>query len=144
MEKITLEQIDLIMQRANVSYSEAKESLEQCGGDTVEALLLLEKAEKIKTQSTASTNTNHANASEAREQFKGFLAKLHATNFILRKDDQVYIDVPLTIAIIALVFCCYVSITALVIALIFGIKVEIKGQNPVADKLNSTIDFLKK
>lgn len=141
MENITLEQIDLIMQRANVSYSEAKEALEQCGGDTVEALLLLEKAEKIKPQSS---NTSSSNKNVSCDKVKGFICKLHSTSFILKKDDQVYIDIPLTIAILALVFCCYVSITALIIALILGIKVEIKGQNPVADKLNSTIDFLKK
>ena len=42
MENITLEQIDLIMKRANVTYTEAKEALEKCGGDTVEALIYLE------------------------------------------------------------------------------------------------------
>lgn len=138
MENITLEQIDLIMQRANVSYAEAKEALEQCGGDPVEALLLLEKAEKIKSHST--TKQGHKDP----EKVKDFFHKLNTTSFILRKDDQIYIDVPLTAAIVAFVFCCYVSITALIIALIFGIKVEIKGENTVADKLNSTIDFLKK
>ena len=133
METITLEQIDLIMQRANVSYAEAKEALEQCGGDTVEALLLLEKSQKLKAEPTSSHN-----------KVKGFLAKLHSTSFILRKDDQVFIDVPLTIAILALIFCCYLSIAALVVAIALGIKVEIKGQNTVADKLNSTIDLMKK
>ena len=133
METITLEQIDLIMQRANVSYAEAKEALEQCGGDTVEALLLLEKSQKLKAEPTSSDN-----------KVKVFLAKLHSTSFILRKEDQVFIDVPLTIAILALIFCCYLSITALIVAIVLGIKVEIKGQNTVADKLNSTIDLMKK
>ena len=135
MENITLEQIDLIMQRANVSYAEAKEALEQCGGDTVEALLLLEKAHKINSKS----NPNHTT-----ENVKGFISKLHETHFILRKDEHIFIDVPLTIAILAFIFCCYVSIAALIIVLILGIKVEIKGQNQVADQLNSTIDLMKK
>ena len=40
---IQIEQVDLIMQRANVGYSEAKEALERCGGSTVEALVYLVK-----------------------------------------------------------------------------------------------------
>lgn len=141
MENISLEQIDLIMQRANVSYTEAKEALEQCGGDTVEALLLLEKANKLKPQGATSSNSNTSNAGKT---CKGFLSKLHATSFIIRKDEQTIIDIPLTIAILALIFCCYISIVGLVIALILGYKVEIKGENTVADKINSTIDLMKK
>ncbi|MBE6024149.1 MAG: DUF4342 domain-containing protein [Cellulosilyticum sp.] len=133
MGTITLEQVDLVMQRANVSFTEAKEALEQCGGDTVEALLLLEKSKKVNSDTTTSQGG-----------FKNFLSKIHSTSFILRKDEQIFIDVPLTIAILALIFCCYLSITALIIAIILGIKVEIKGQNTVAEKLNSTIDLMKK
>ncbi|MDF2595632.1 MAG: hypothetical protein K0R69_1973, partial [Clostridia bacterium] len=48
MGTITIEQIDLIMARANVSYAEAKSALEQTNGDVVEALLFLEKEQKIK------------------------------------------------------------------------------------------------
>ena len=141
MGNITLEQIDLIMQRANVSYAEAKEALEQCGGDTVEALLLLEKANKVKPQNQSSGNNNDCSAGN---RCKGFFSKLHATSFIIRKDDHTIIDVPLTIAILAFIFCCYISIVGLVIALILGYKVEIKGTNTVADKINSTIDLMKK
>ena len=45
--KITLEQIDFLRERANVSYKEAKEALEQSEGDMVEALVMLEKQNKI-------------------------------------------------------------------------------------------------
>lgn len=143
MGNISLEQIDLIMQRANVSYSEAKEALEQCGGDTVEALLLLEKSQKIKTTQCSTANHTHSPSSST-QKFKGFLAKLNATSLILYKGQHTYIDVPLTVAILALIFCCYLSITGLIIAIILGIKIEIKGENKVAEKLNSTIDLMKK
>lgn len=139
MGNITLEQIDSIMQRANVSYSEAKEALEQCGGDTVEALLLLEKANKVKPQAESSSQTH-----SHKDNCKGFFERLNATSFILRKENTTIIDVPLTIAILAFIFCCYISIVGLVIALILGYKLEIKGENTVADKINSTIDLMKK
>ena len=50
MGKITLEQIDLIMQRTHVSYAEAKEALEAADGDILEAILIIEK--KGSTKST--------------------------------------------------------------------------------------------
>lgn len=134
MENITLEQIDLLMQRANVSYSEAKEALEQCGGNTLEALLYLEKAEKIKTSAT-----HHQG-----DGFKNFIDKLNSSRFILKKKEHTYIDVPLSVAIIAIITCFYVSILALIICLAIGIKVSIKGENDLAQKLNSSLGNFQK
>lgn len=135
MEKnITLEQIDLIMQRANVSYSEAKEALEQSNGDTVEALLYLERAEKIKK--TTSRNCS--------EDVKSFIGKLNCTRFILKKQQHTYVDVPLTVAIIAIITCFHVSVIALIVAIATGVKIDIKGENDIASKLSSGIDSFQK
>ena len=133
MTTITLEQIDLIMQRANVSYNEAKIALEQCNGDTLEALLYLEKNQKIKSSSASNS-----------EKVNSFINKLNATTFIMKKKERVYIDVPLSVALIAGILCFPASIIALALSLIFGIKVDIQGENEVAEKINSSIDFLKK
>ena len=45
--EITLEKIDLLRKRANVSYKEAKHALEENEGNVVEALAYLEEIEKI-------------------------------------------------------------------------------------------------
>jgi len=133
MENINLEQIDLIMQRANVSYTEAKEALEQSNGDIVEALLYLEKANKIK-----------AAPSSKSESFKSFIGKLNATQFQLHKKEHIYVDAPLSIAILALILCCPFSIVGLVIALIYGIRIDIKGENNIAQKVNAAFDSFQK
>ena len=133
MENISLEQIDLIMQRANVSYSEAKEALENSNGDIVEALLYLEKADKIK-----------ATPCSKGEGFKSFIAKLNATQFILRKKERVYVDTPLSIAILALILCFPFTLILLAIALIYGIRIDIKGENDIAQKVNATFDSFSK
>ena len=135
MGTITLEQVDLIMQRANVSYAEAKAALEHCNGDVVEALLYLEKAEKIQTRKTTATST---------DKITSFIDKLNATTFIMKKKERTYVNVPLSVALIAIILCFHVSILAIVIALIFGIKISIIGENEIANKINSTIDDLKK
>ena len=133
MATITLEQIDLIMQRANVSYNEAKIALEQCNGDTLEALLYLEKNQKLKPSPASNS-----------EKVSSFINKLNATTFIMKKKERIYIDVPLSVALIGGILCFPISIIALALSLIFGIKVDIHGENEVAEKINSSIDFLKK
>lgn len=136
MSNITLEQVDLIMQRANVSYTEAKEALEHCNGDVVEALLYLEKAEKIHSQQGPTTSTS--------DKITSFINKLNATTFIMKKGDHTYVNVPLSVALIFGILSFYVSILSLVVALICGVKVHIVGENDLASKINSTLDDFKK
>lgn len=45
---VTLEQVEKLRERADVSYEEAKQTLEQCGGDLLDALILLERRGKIR------------------------------------------------------------------------------------------------
>lgn len=134
MTNITLEQIDLIMQRANVTYTEAKAALEHCNGDVVEALLYLEKAEKIQTQKSPSST----------DKVTSVINKLNATTFIMKKEARTYVNVPLSVALIAIILCFHVSIIAIIIALILGVKISIVGENDIANKINSTIDDFRK
>lgn len=41
MENITLEKVDMIRERTGVSYEKAKEALEVCEGDVLEALIYI-------------------------------------------------------------------------------------------------------
>lgn len=134
MGNITLEQIDLIMQRTQASYSEAKEALEQADGDILEALLLIEKKEKF-SKKTYKSNT---------EKITSFIDNLNNTTFMMIKGDRTYIDVPLSIAIIMFILCFYVSFIALIISLIMGVRIQIKGENEIARKIKSTFDDFTK
>lgn len=134
MENISLEQIDLLMQRANVSYAEAKEALENSNGDIVEALLFLEKADKIKK----STSTCAADG------LKNFIDKLNTTQFKLTKKDKTYLNIPLSFAILAFICCFPFAVFSLIFALVFGIKVDIKGENSVAEKVSAAFDKIQK
>lgn len=134
MGNITLEQIDIIMQRANVSYTEAKEALEHCNADVVEALLYLEKAEKVQPQ-----NTTHST-----EKVTSVINTLNATKFIMKKKERTYVNVPLSVALITIILCFHVSIIGIVVALIFGVKLSVAGENDLANKINSTINDFKK
>ena len=117
MATITLEQIDLLMRRTNVTYTEAKNALEQCNGDVVEALLYLERLENSYSKNAKS----HSNDN----QFISFIDKLNTTPFIMKKKDRVYIHVPLSVALIAIILCFHVSILAIIISLACGIRISL-------------------
>jgi len=139
MENITLEQIDLIMKRANVTYAEAKEALEECGGDAVEALIFLEKQNKINQSQSGSQSYGSSLCDGA----KSVLKKLNATRFVLRKDTQNIIDLPLSIALVIMILCCHISIAALIISYLCGCRIRIIGENDAAENLSAGMDFVK-
>ena len=141
MEKITLEQIDLLMERANVSYTEAKEALEQANGDIVEALLYLEKNNKVNIKTTKSTPNKSA---EYKEKAKSFWNQLQATSVIMKKNERTFLNVPAGIAIIGIVVCMPFSFLVLLIAILYGVKINVVGENDVANKVNSTLDSIQK
>ena len=136
MENIKLEQLDLIMQRANVSYSEAKEALEQANGDVVEALLYLERNNKIKSQAQGTCSS-----SDAVKQCKGFIHKLNATQFVLSKQNKSVVTLPLSIALLVLIFAFPLTVACLLIALLCGMNINIKGDTSIADKFNEAFDM---
>lgn len=141
MEKITLEQIDLLMERANVSYTEAKEALEQTNGDIVEALLYLEKNNKINIE----TSKNTSNKSTAyKEKVKSFWNQLQATSVIMKKNERTFLNVPAGITLIGLIVCMPFSFLVLLIAILYGVKINVIGENDVANKVNSTLDSFQK
>jgi hypothetical protein len=87
MEDQQLEKVDLIRERMDVSYREAKDALDRAGGDLVAALIVLE---------------------EEREgegfcgKWKAILEKGAATKVRLRKGDETLVEVPAGVGAIGL------------------------------------------
>ncbi|MEG0014585.1 MAG: DUF4342 domain-containing protein [Cellulosilyticaceae bacterium] len=134
-KNITLEQIDLLMNRAQVSYTDAKEALEATDGDILEALLWLEKNKKV---NTAPTNADFS------AKVGGFIDKLNKTRFKMFKHHTTYVNIPLSIALLLIIPTFYVSIIALLISLIIGVKIELEGDTDIAEKVNAEIDKFQK
>lgn len=129
-QDITLEQIDLLMKRADVSYTDAKEALEHTNGDILEALLWLEQNNKVKNSSSSDFAVKTGN----------FIDKLNKTRFKMFRRETTYVNIPLSVALILIIPTFYISIAALLISLIMGIKIELEGDNDIAQKVNSSID----
>ncbi|GKT27164.1 DUF4342 domain-containing protein, partial [Aduncisulcus paluster] len=84
---INLEKIDLLKERANVGYKEAKEALEQCDGDLVEALIWLEENEKIKKQQQRPYRERRPEYDFGRKVEDG-VKKVHKMRFKIYRDDD--------------------------------------------------------
>lgn len=131
---ITLEQIDELRKRANVSFEDAREALEKCNGDLVEALVYLEKNGKIK-----STNESGEKGS-LWEKFKAIVDKGNNTRFIIRKKDKTIVNLSVTVALIFAVLTFYISVIGLLAALIAGYRFKFLKQNGEDMKVNETLD----
>jgi len=125
-----VELIDELRKRANVSYEEAKDALEKCNGDLVEALIYLEKQSKVKNNE----DTGFFAA------IKKLIKKGNATKFIIRKKEDVILSLPATIVVIVTVVAPYVTLGALILALITGHRFKFKGKDGEPSKVNETLD----
>lgn len=92
MEEITLEKIDIIKERTGVTYTEAKEALEESDGNVIDALIFIENKNKSK-----STKENiYDSKDEFVQWIKDTMNKGNVTRIVVKKDDRVILDIPVT------------------------------------------------
>jgi len=89
-----LEKIDLIRERLGVSYREAKEALDQAGGDVVQALIRLEDQDKKWDAKL------EEKARELGDYIRDIIKKGNVTKVRLKKDDKVVFEISATLGAI--------------------------------------------
>ncbi|MBC2578777.1 DUF4342 domain-containing protein [Clostridium sp. DJ247] len=142
--KATLEQIDLLRQRANVSYKDAKEALEKCNNDIVEALIYLEKEKKTKENSEFSCSGSFI------AKVKSLIKKGNKIKFIISKNENIILNLPINLIILITIIAPPLSIAALLIVLFTNHKIRIKNEknenmevNKVFDKMSMVVNNAK-
>jgi len=106
MENITLEKVDMVRERTGVSYEKAKQALELCQGDVLEALIYIEKTQGILSDSNESFDDEEENKTqisieELKAWFKQMLEKGNVARIKIKKDDTELIDIPVNAGIAA-------------------------------------------
>jgi len=99
MAEITLEKIDIIKERTGVSYTEAKEALDECDGDVVNALIYIEA--KQKKENKFNMDEVYTTKDEFVAWLKEIVRKGNVTRIKVKKDDKVVIDIPVNAGIAA-------------------------------------------
>ena len=142
--KITLEQIDFLRERANVSYREAKEALEETGGDIVEALVMLERQNKVSGKKQQSGKSNGEIG--LWDSIKNFFRKMNRIRFILRNEKSVLINFPLTVALILAIVATPFAVVGILVALFAGYRIQFKTDkgedmavNKYFDKMSDSV-----
>jgi molybdopterin converting factor small subunit len=130
---INLELIDELKKRANVSYEDARDALEKCNGDIVEALIYLEKEKKIKPENNENTNSFFT-------KIKKIIIKGNNINFIVKKKDKIILSLPVTVVVIITIFAPYISVFGVLLALLTGHRIKFQGKNGDDMKVNETLD----
>lgn len=130
--KITIEMIDELRKRAKVSFEDAKEALEKCEGDLVEALVYLEKQNKFKSESTEKNSFSYT--------IKRLIEKGNKTRFIVSKNGRTALNLSLTISIIVFILAFHITAIALVIALFAGYRFRFEKNNGEDMKVNAVLD----
>jgi len=151
---ITLDQVDSLRQRANVSYSEAKEALVKSNGNMIDAIISLENENKTvydrakKEQAKASEKERvrerkekyKANADEFVASSKSVLDSLNETRVVMFNKERVVFDISLTITLLATVFAFPVAAAILVIGMITGNRFKVVRKDNKSDCVNSVLD----
>ncbi len=116
--KVTIELIDELRSRVNVTYDEAKKTLEKNDGDLVKSIIELEAKKGAKSAGTV--KTNH------KDSFEGFIDKLLQLRFSIKsREGEVLINVPLVLVALTFIMAFWVVIVSLVIAIVYSCKIRI-------------------
>lgn len=124
--KVTLEQIDELRNRVNVSYEEAKSTLEKNDGDLIKSIIELEKKKGRKA--------------ETKGNFTSFTNRLLSLKLSIRnKDGETVLNIPLVIVLAVFVMAFWVVIFGLMLAILTSCKIKV-----YRDKNSMNVSSLKK
>lgn len=136
--KVTLEQIDELRNRVNVSYEEAKSTLEKNDGDLIKSIIELEKKKGRKYE-------NKAN----KVGFTNFANRLLALRMSIKnKDGKTVLNIPFVVVLFAFLMAFWVVIFGLVLAILTSCKIDIYrdksvNMNDIKKNVQETVDKIK-
>ncbi|MCL1982738.1 MAG: DUF4342 domain-containing protein [Clostridiales bacterium] len=116
---ITLEKIELVKDRTGVSYKEAKEALEAADGSVVDAIIDIE--ESIGAKSKGKTGDS---GYKVIEKVKELIKKGNISKIVIKKDDEIVLNLPVNIGIVGTVIAPVPVILGVLTA--FGTKCVIE------------------
>ncbi|MBU3159131.1 DUF4342 domain-containing protein [Clostridium frigoris] len=140
MEEITLEKIDIIKERTGVSYTDAKEALEECDGNVVDALIYIEAKEKKSAK--FNMDEMYTTKDEFLTWIKEIARKGNVTRIKIKKDDKVVIDIPVNAGIaVGIVGLCipYLLGIGIFAAVVTKVTIEITKADGSVEIINTII-----
>lgn len=165
MEK--LEKVEKLREKTGVTYEEAKNALEACEYDVLDALVYLETLGKIQAPKNATYSTSaepgmleSESFSRARTDYEEgcrknsvgstldkffdwcgkVIKKGWESKFIVYHHDEVNAEIPVLVLVIALLFAFWIVLPLLFVGLFFDFKYQFKGIGKMTVDLNEMCD----
>jgi hypothetical protein len=161
----SLEQVEKLREKANVSFEEAKEALDASGGDLLDALIYLEKRGKVNPPSTGGYYSSQNSGGSQAEQNGGYSAcrqgqgesfgdmlkrffrfclkiitKGNNNYFEAERNGNTVISCPVTILVILLILLFWVIVPLLIVGLFFGFRYRFRGNELGKESVNKVMD----
>jgi hypothetical protein len=118
-----IEKIDMVRDRMNVTYEEAKQALESTSWDVVEAIIQIERTEMTRKEEI------FVRGSELVEKVKEIVRKGNINRLRVKQDDKVLIEIPVTAGVVGALLAPQLAIIGAVAALVSKCTVEIEKIN---------------
>lgn len=119
--EVTLEKIELVKDRTGVTYKEAKEALEACDGNVVDAIVSIED----KTDGQTSSQKISEKGNEIIDKIKEVINRGNAAKIRISKDDDKLIDLPLNAGVIGAIVAPWGIILGVAASFGFNCKIEV-------------------
>ena len=146
MGNITLEKVDMIRERTSVSYEKAKQALEACEGDVLEALIYIEKTQDILNSKDSSSNDDDnktiISIEELKTWFKQMIEKGNVARIKIKKDETELIDIPVNAGIAASVVAIIIPpilAAGVIAAIATQITIEITKEDGSVEIINKQV-----
>ena len=163
----TIEQVEKLKEKANVTYEEAKAALEAASGDMLDAIIYLEKQGKVNAPKQGGSFTTSASASAKDEASQGkkekkenyqdgetfsslvgrflrwcrkVIYKGNVHMFEVRRQGEVMVSIPLTVLALLLLFAFWIVVPLIVVGLFFGCRYFFRGPDLEKTGLNKVMD----
>ena len=165
---ISFEQVEKLREKTDVSFEEAKKALEETNGDLLEAVINLERQNKIKAPESGGYYHSREEEKRQKEEYSfgreerhyqekkkssfgegmnrffcwmgKVIHKGNIHNLEVFKDDQKVLMLPLTAVVLLLFFAFWFVIPLTIVGLIFGYRLQFRGPDLDKTEINQTMD----
>ena len=125
-----LEKIDILRERAGVSYRRAKEILDQCGGDVVEALIRLEEEAKRNTWQ----ERIQVQGAELVDRVRQLINEGNVRRIVIRNQDgQTLVELPVTVGALGALLAPMLAVVGVIAALVTRATIVVERRTAQGD-----------
>ncbi|MCR1933840.1 DUF4342 domain-containing protein [Clostridium tepidum] len=135
--EITLEKIDIVRERTGATYTEAKEALEACDGNVVDALVYMENKFEEEKEEMYTTKDDLV------KWIKDIIKKGNVTRIKVKKEDKIIVDIPVNAGLAATaaaaIIWAPILLAALAAAIVTNVTIEITKEDGSVEVVNKII-----